>query len=67
MMTNNSNIKLDQFLKWIGAASTGGEAKLMIQGGEVKVNGTLETRRARKLVEGDSVMVKDQIYKVELN
>ncbi|NEQ25841.1 MAG: RNA-binding S4 domain-containing protein, partial [Microcoleus sp. SIO2G3] len=42
-------------------------AKLMIQGGEVKVNGTTETRRARKLVEGDSVMVKDKIYKVELN
>jgi len=54
-------------LKWVGAASTGGEAKLMIQGGKVKVNGSIETRRSRKLVEGDSVMVKDQIYKVELN
>jgi ribosome-associated protein len=67
MMINDQNIKLDQFLKWVGAASTGGEAKLMIQGGEVKVNGSIETRRSRKLVEGDSVMVKDKIYKVELN
>jgi ribosome-associated protein len=67
MMTGNQTIKLDQFLKWVGAAQTGGEAKLMIQGGDVKVNGTTETRRGRKLVEGDSVMVNEQIYKVELN
>jgi ribosome-associated protein len=67
MMTGNQTIKLDQFLKWVGAAQTGGEAKLMIQGGEVKVNGAIETRRSRKLVEGDSVMVQGQIYRVELN
>ena len=66
-MTDEQTIKLDQFLKWAGAAHTGGEAKLMIQGGEVIVNGTTETRRARKLVEGDSVMVNGQIYRVELN
>ncbi len=66
-MTDDQTIKLDQFLKWVGAAQTGGEAKLMIQGGEVKVNGAIETRRARKLVEGDSVMVNGQIYRVELN
>ena len=66
-MTDDQIIKLDQFLKWVGAAQTGGEAKLMIQGGEVKVNGAIETRRARKLVEGDSVMVQGQIYRVELN
>ena len=66
-MTDDQIIKLDQFLKWVGAAQTGGEAKLMIQGGEVKVNGAIETRRARKLIEGDSVMVQGQIYRVELN
>jgi ribosome-associated protein len=32
-MTDDQIIKLDQFLKWVGAAQTGGEAKLMIQGG----------------------------------
>jgi ribosome-associated protein len=67
MMTGNQTIKLDQFLKWVGAAQTGGEAKFMIQGGEVKVNDTNETRRGRKLVEGDCVMVKGQIYKVEFH
>jgi ribosome-associated protein len=64
---DQKTIKLDQFLKWIGAAQTGGEAKLMIQGGEVKVNGATETRRGRKLVEGDCVMVEEQIYRVELD
>lgn len=67
MMTGNQTIKLDQFLKWVGAAQTGGEAKFMIQGGEVKVNDTKETRRGRKLVAGDCVMVKGQIYRVEFH
>lgn len=64
---DHKTIKLDQFLKWVGAASTGGEAKLMIQDGEVLVNGETETRRGRKLVEGDSVIVKGQTYSVELD
>ena len=66
MMTNDQTIKLDQFLKWVGAASTGGEAKLMIQTGKVKVNDAIETRRSRKLVSGDSVIVQEEIYFVEL-
>ncbi|MEQ8464395.1 RNA-binding S4 domain-containing protein [Coleofasciculus chthonoplastes] len=57
-------IKLDQFLKWVGVASTGGEAKLMIQDGDVTVNGIIETRRGRKLVEGDLVSVQGETYKV---
>lgn len=47
---------MDQFLKWLGVAGTGGQAKLLIQGGEVEVNGELETRRGRKLVAGDRVL-----------
>lgn len=57
-------IKLDQFLKWIGVASTGGEAKLMIQSGKVNVNGIMETRRGRKLVHGDCVSVEGENYRV---
>lgn len=48
---------LDQFLKLISIAGTGGHAKVMIQGGEVKVNGETETRRRRKLVPDDVVEV----------
>ncbi|HAA31832.1 MAG TPA: RNA-binding protein [Cyanobacteria bacterium UBA8553] len=65
MTTDEQTIKLDQFLKWVGVAQTGGEAKLMIQGGFVKVNGETEIRRARKLVTGDSVIVQGKIYTVE--
>lgn len=67
MTTSEGTIKLNQFLKWVGAAQTGGEAKLMIQDGEVKVNGTIETRRGRQLITGDSVIVQGKIYMVELN
>lgn len=57
-------IKLDQFLKLTGAARTGGQAKLLIQGGLVQVNGELETRRGRKLVGGDRVMVDGEEFVV---
>lgn len=48
-------ICLDQFLKFTGLAETGGHAKLLIQNGEVEVNGEIETRRRRKLMHGDVV------------
>lgn len=50
-------IRLDQFLKFSGVAETGGHAKLLIQNGEVEVNGEVETRRRRKLLAGDVVAV----------
>jgi ribosome-associated protein len=59
-------IKLAQFLKWKGLVPTGGIAKLRIQGGEVLVNGVLETRRGRKLVTGDRVSIDAHTYKVEI-
>lgn len=46
---------LDQFLKLSWVVETGGHAKFLIQNGEVKVNGEIETRRRRKLVVGDVV------------
>ena len=48
-------IKLDQFLKLAQAVQTGGEAKYVIQTGLVRVNGQVETRRGRKLYDGDVV------------
>ena len=50
---NTEYIKLDALLKFAGAAETGGEAKLAIQNGEVKVNGETCTMRGRKLRLGD--------------
>lgn len=64
MSQDSITIKLDQFLKWVGAVNTGGEAKVLIQYGEVLVNGAVETRRGRKLVPGDVVVAQGQSYEV---
>ena len=56
-------IHLDQFLKTCGVA-TGGQAKVMIQGGEVLVNDEIETRRRRQLRVGDEVTFDEVVYVV---
>jgi ribosome-associated protein len=58
-----ATIGLDQFLKTCGVA-TGGQAKQKIQSGLVKVNGSVETRRKRKLKIGDQVEFDDQVFQV---
>ena len=50
-------LRLDQFLKINLIAETGGHAKILIQSGQVKVNGEVETKRRRKLVAGDIIEV----------
>ena len=58
-------MKLDQYLKWKGWVFTGGEAKQRIQGGDVRVNGAVETRRGRQLVAGDRVVLAGEESVVE--
>ena len=48
-------IKLQDFLKFCDAVSSGGMAKNFVQNGQVTVNGQVETRRGRKLYPGDVV------------
>jgi len=60
-------IKLDQFLKWQGVVNTGGQAKQLILDGQVRVNGQVEMRRGRKLVNGDTVSVGKKTFTVELD
>jgi ribosome-associated protein len=48
-------IKLDSFLKGVNVVGSGGEAKIIINEGQVNVNGETETRRGRKLYPGDRV------------
>ena len=55
MKIDTDYIKLDSFLKATGMASSGGEAKMLITGGKVRVNGERELRRGRKLFRGDTV------------
>jgi ribosome-associated protein len=55
---------LGQALKAASIAGTGGEAKVLIQAGEVSVNGEVETRRGRRLRAGDVVEVGDERLEV---
>ena len=59
-------IRLDQFLKLTGLVETGGQAKLVIQAGEILVNGEVETRRRRQLNIGDIVQWGDDEFEVEM-
>jgi len=51
------HITLDALLKAAGLASSGGDAKMLIQQGGVLVNGEVDLRRGRKLRAGDEVAV----------
>ena len=57
-------IKLGQLLKKAGMVSSGVEAKVVIQDGEVLVNGEVETRRGKKIYEGDEVTFDGQTIRV---
>ena len=62
---NLEYIKLGQLLKASGQVSSGVEAKIIIQNGDVKVNGEVETRRGKKIVVGDVVeMIDGETYKI---
>ena len=49
------HIKLGQALKAVGLVESGVDAKFVIQDGLVKVNGSIETQRGKKLIAGDKV------------
>lgn len=57
-------ITLQQLLKLMDVVGTGGQAKQLIQSGEVKVNSIVETRRRKKLYPGDSVEVYGEVYEI---
>ena len=57
-------IRLDALLKLTGAAETGGEAKTLIQDGEVTVNGEPCTMRTKKIRPGDVVALGEQSFEV---
>lgn len=59
-------IKLGQALKAEGLVESGVEAKLVIQDGQVKVNGQVEYQRGKKLVAGDIVEFEDDTIKIEM-
>jgi ribosome-associated protein len=52
-------IKLDSLLKLSNLAQSGGHAKILVQSGQVKVNGEICTMRGKKIREGDTVTFED--------
>lgn len=52
-------IKLQDLLKLGGAVDTGGMAKVVIQNGEVEVNGEICTMRGKKMRSGDTAVFDD--------
>ena len=58
-------IKLGQALKLAGLVSSGVEAKIVVQDGQVKVNGETDTRRGKKLYSGDTFEFEGEEVTVE--
>ena len=59
-------IRLDAFLKLANAVQTGGHAKIVIQNGEVSVNGEVCLMRGKKLRPGDIVSYEGKQYEVSV-
>ena len=59
-------VELYKILKFEGLVTTGGEAKLLIGDGQVTVNGEIETRRRKKIVDGDVIAFRGQEIQVSL-
>ena len=58
-------IRLDSAMKLASFVSTGGHAKIVIQNGEVKVNGEICTQRGKKLHSGDKVEYNSNGFVIE--
>lgn len=58
-------IKLGQAIKAAGLVESGVEAKIVIQDGEVKVNGVVETQRGKKLFGGEVVEYNGSIILIK--
>ena len=58
-------IKLDALLKYAGLVNSGGEAKALIQEGDVLVNGEVCTMRGKKLRPGDTVTLGEETVSIQ--
>ena len=63
---NKQPVELFKILKFEGLVATGGEAKLVIADGQVSVNGETETRKRRKIVDGDIVVFANETLQIQL-
>ncbi len=61
---STDTIRLGQLLKLANLVDSGSDAKFLLAGGEVSVNGEPETRRGRQLREGDVVALGDASVRI---
>ncbi len=66
IMLDTTPIELCRFLKLGGLVQSGGEAKHLIRGGQVLLNGEVETRKGKKLAPGDRVTFQGRTLIVQL-
>ncbi|MCK5350044.1 MAG: RNA-binding S4 domain-containing protein [Desulfobacula sp.] len=59
-------VELYKILKFENLASSGGEAKFMIVDGFVKVNGTIETRKRKKIYPGDTIETQGLVLEIQM-
>jgi ribosome-associated protein len=57
-------IRLGQLMKLANLCGSGGDAKAILESGEVTVNGEVETRRGRQLRRGDEVTLREDRVRV---
>lgn len=61
---DNEFIRLDALLKFGGLPETGGQAKLLVQSGQIQVNGEVCTQRGKKMRAGDTAQNEDEMLEV---
>ena len=66
VVVRSDGIRLGQLLKLAEIVETGSEGKDLLAAGEVEVNGEVELRRGRQLVDGDEVRARDRAVRVLL-
>lgn len=59
-------VELYKILKFEGIVASGGEAKAVIENGQVLVNGEVETRKRKKIVSGDTIEFMGEQFQVSL-
>lgn len=60
-------VELFKILKFEGLVASGGEAKMVIEQGLVSVNGSLEMRKRRKMLSGDTIEINGELLKLVLD
>jgi ribosome-associated protein len=63
---NRQPVELYKILKFEGLVGTGGEAKIVIDEGMVKVNGQVELRRRNKIKDGDVIEFNNEGFLIKL-